>query len=351
MRNRINQRLLRIKEQDTYMKKIICILLIIISIVPLNACIPNSARASMEAMDTYMSFELNGANSSYAIDGVKNKVKKKKKNLSAVSSGEIALLNKNGRSTLGVDTLDLLNRSLELCAQLNGALDISVYPLVREWGFIDGKYKVPDKSKISKLLTLVDYTKIKVNNNTVSLEDGIQLDLGAVAKGFAADKCREILESEGINSAILNFGGTVETFGTKPGGEKWKVAVTDPDNPSLYFGYLGLNNAVIATSGGYQRYFEKDGKKYIHIIDPDTGYPVDNGVKSVTVISNDGVFADALSTALYVMGADNAVRYQKSHKSFDVIILTDDNKMYISDGIADSFTLVDGYDYEVEVIN
>lgn len=311
------------------------------------ACIPDSAEASMEAMDTYMDFKLYGANSSYAIDEIKDTVTELDKTLSAADkNSEIYKLNNEGKATLGSNTLELINRSLELCAELGGALDISVYPVVCEWGFISGDYKVPTESELAELLTKVDYKNVEVDNKNVTLQNGAQIDLGAVAKGYAADKCLDIIKTEGLKSAILNLGGTIAAFGEKSDGELWKVAITDPDDSSAYFGYLSCRDVVVSTSGGYERFFEKNGKKYIHIINPETGCPVNNGVKSVSIIAKEGVYADALSTALYVMGADKAVEYYKARKDFDLIILTDDNKMYISGGIADSFTLCDGYDYE-----
>ncbi len=312
------------------------------------ACVPQSKEASMEAMDTYMNFKVFGSNSMYAIEEIQDEVKALEGSLSATDKkSEIFGLNNNGQAKLSGDTIELVNRSLELCDSLGGALDISVYPIVREWGFISGDYKVPSGSEIEELLTKVNYKNIKVDNNTVTLKDGMQLDLGAVAKGYAADKCLDIVGNEALKSAILNFGGTVATYGLKPDGSRWKVAITDPDNTSEYFGYLSCETAVVATSGGYERYFEKDGKTYIHIINPETGYPVDNGVKSVSVVCSEGVYADALSTALYVMGKDKAMEYFKKHRDFDFIILTDDNKMYISSGISADFTLCDGYDYEI----
>lgn len=305
----------------------------------------------MEAMDTYMDFKLRGANSSYAIDEIKDAVKELDKALSPTDkNSEIYKLNNTGQAALSGNTIEIINRSVELCSQLNGALDISVYPIVCEWGFISGDYKIPSESEIKELLTKVDYKNIEVDNNSVTLKNGAQIDPGAVAKGFAADKCIEIVKSEGLKGAIMNFGGTIAVSGEKSGGELWKVAVTDPDDSSGYFGYLSCRDVIVATSGGYERFFEENGKKYIHIINPATGYPVNNGVKSVSVVAKEGVYADALSTALYVMGAEKAVEYYKSRGDFDFIILTDDNKMFISKGIADSFTLADGYSFDKIIV-
>lgn len=330
------------------MKKFVCILMIFVLTLPLCACRKTEYEGSLEAMDTFMTFKVHGADADYSIELIKEQIKELDKRFSTTDkNSEIYALNSNGKAELSGDTVELLSRSLELCGEAEGALDISVYPIVQEWGFISGDYKVPSQYTVSELLTKVDYKKIKVDNNSAVLGNGMKIDLGAVAKGYAADKCREILESESSESALLNLGGTIVTYGAKPDGTDWNVAITDPDNSSSYFGYLSCRDVTVATSGGYERYFEKNGKKYIHIIDPETGSPVNNGIKSVTVVSKDGTRADALSTALYVMGKDKAVEFYREHKDFDFIIACDDNKMYISGSISDSFKLSDGYDYEI----
>ena len=138
---------------------------------------------------------------------------------------------------------------------------------------------------------------------------------------------------------MVSLGGNVQALGAKPDGSKWKVAVQNPDSDESYIGVLEIAGKAVITSGGYERYFEKDGKTYHHIIDPATGYPADSGLKSVTIISSDGTLADGLSTSLFIMGKDKACDFWKEHSDkFDMILMTDDNELYVSEGIADVFS-------------
>ena len=201
---------------------------------------------------------------------------------------------------------------------------------------------------------LVDHSKVKTSEFSVWTENkGMKLDFGAVAKGYAADKVIKSLKDEQANCeyALLNLCGTVAAYGKKPEGGEWKIGITDPDNTDTYMGTVSCTDKIIATSGSYERYFEgDDGKIYSHIIDPKTGYPVDNGIKSVTVISDSGLLSDGLSTALFVMGLDKAKEYYQSRKDFDFIILTDDKKAFVTAGAAESFTQAAGYEYETVII-
>lgn len=333
------------------MKKLTLIFTAIIILI-LSACAPsqNKEGESFFAMDTYMQAEVYGDRQT--VNDIKAEIESLDKKLSSVNpESEIYKLNKSGSLELDGESAELIKRSVELCGFTDGNLDITVYPVVEKWGFIDKNYKIPTQSELDSLLKNVDYKKITVNGDKVQVPNGLKLDLGAVAKGYAADKSREILSKSGVKSAILNLGGTVLAYGKKPNGENWKVGITDPENNENYMGVLECADKTVVTSGNYERYFESGGKRYCHIINPKTGYPADNGVTSVTVISPDGTKNDALSTALFVMGAQNASEFIKNKcGDMDFIILTADKKAYITKGIEESFSLKNS-EYEKLIID
>ena len=311
---------------------------------------PDAEPVSFFAMDTYIQLDVRG--NSFAADEIKDEILSVESLLSPTDeNSDIYKLNQSGSAVVDDVTASVLDEALHYCRETDGALDITVYPVICEWGFINGNYKIPKQEKIDEMLQFVDYNKVSAVGSQVKLENGVQIDMGAVAKGFAADSAVKILDKNSVSSAILNLGGTVAAYGKKSDKQPWKVGIADPENSADYMGYLQCENKIIATSGSYERYFEgEDGKTYSHIIDPATGQPVDNGILSVTVISDSGVRCDCLSTALFVMGLDKAVAYQNNHNDFDFVILTDDGKAYVTSGIESDFVLADNAGYEKTVV-
>ena len=200
---------------------------------------------------------------------------------------------------------------------------------------------MPDADTLKATLELADPSLIDYDKETSTVsfkKDGVQIDFGGIAKGYTSSRIMDIYREKGVTSGLVNLGGNAQVFGTKPDGSLWRVAVQSPDSEDEYLGVLETKDKAIITSGGYERYFEKDGVTYHHIIDPSTGYPAENGLISVTIVSADGTLADGLSTSLFVMGKDKAIDYWKAHSDeFDMILLTDDEKLYVSEGIKDSF--------------
>jgi len=266
-------------------------------------------------------------------------------------NSEIYRANHSGGTpaALSDNTRRLLEQSLDLCASTNGALDVTVYPVVRAWGFTTQEYRVPEQTVLAELLSKVDYRQVSLEGNSLSLPAGVELDLGAVAKGCTGDQLMELFTAEGVTSAIVSLGGNVQTLGAKPDGSPWRVALQAPEGG--YAAVLEVVDKAVVTSGGYQRFFVQDGETYIHIINPDTGYPADTGLASVTIVSDCGTQGDGLSTALFVMGRDDAVSYWRTHRDFEFVLLTEDGRAVITEGLEDCFSLYGEWmDRTVEIV-
>lgn len=295
------------------------------------------------AMDTYMNVTAYGDGASWAVRRAVEEIERLDAMLSTGDeNSEVALLNKNGEGELSSDTAYLLERSFELYQDTDGAFDIAVYPVMEAWGFTTGDYRVPSDEEIQKLLTLTDVSQIDYDeeNSRVSFGvPGMKIDFGGIAKGYTSSRIMDIYRECGVESGIINLGGNVQVLGTRTDGSLWRVAIQSPDDEGGMLGVLETRDRAVITSGGYERYFEQDGKSYHHIIDPKTGFPSENGLKSVTIVSGDGTMADGLSTSLFIMGKEEASLYWQSHSDeFDAILLTDEGNLYVTEGIADSFT-------------
>ncbi len=268
------------------------------------------------------------------------------------ADSEICALNQDGQAALSPETENLLGKGLELCQRSGGALDLSIYPVVRSWGFTTGAYQVPEENSLKALCAAVDYRKIAldIQNHTVSLPKGMEIDLGSIAKGYTGDCLAEMLRQAGVTSALLNLGGNVQAIGAKSDGSPWKVGIRNPLGEGN-LGVVQIKNQAVVTSGGYERYFEQDGKTYWHIMDPETGRPADNGLVSVTVIGDEGVVCDAFSTALFVMGLDRAAELWRGSNDFEAVFVDKNGNVSITEGLEGRFKPLDAYaDSSVTVI-
>lgn len=299
------------------------------------------------AMDTVMTINAYGSKSESAVKAAQNEINRLDKLLSVQKeNSEIFKLNQSKKMTVSEDTLTLITRSKEIYTLTDGAFDISCEPLIREWGFYSGlENKVPSQKAIETALEGVGAEHIKIKDSTVTLDDNTSLDLGGIAKGYASHKAAEILKEYGVTSALMSLGGNVRAVGSKPDGDFWSVAVTDPDDNSRSIGTLKISDKAVVTSGGYQRYFEENGQTYHHIIDTKTGYPADSGLKSVTIVSDDDALADALSTALFVMGFEKSEQFYSENSSlFGAVFITDKGEIYVTDNLKDSFMSEQGFE-------
>lgn len=320
------------------------------STTTVNDTIP--ASKEFFAMDTYMEVNAYGDNGEKAVAKAEKEVNKLDSILSTgKSTSEISKLNKNKKQVVSADTMSLIKESVKISKETNSAFNPTIYPLMELWGFTTKNYYVPKDNEIKTLLNHMDIDNIKIDErkNEVSFKDSnMKIDLGAIAKGYTSSKIIDIFKENNIKSGMVTLGGNVQVLGKKPDGSLWKVGIQNPIGEDEYLGVLQTSDKAVITSGGYERNFTKNGKTYHHILDPSNGYPANNGLTSVTIISSDGTLADALSTSLFVMGKDKAIDfYKKSNYNFDFILYTSDNKLIISDGIEDIFSS----DFDIKVVN
>jgi FAD:protein FMN transferase len=224
-----------------------------------------------------------------------------------IQTSEISRLNRLGKLKLSLDTFYIIKRSLELCRLTDGAFDITVAPLVDLWGFSNRQFRLPGDAEIRSVLRLVGSDKIILHekDNVVEFKiQGLKIDLGGIAKGFALDCAVKKLKDNNIHSCLINAGGQVYALGDKS-GQSWKIAISGARKAEIA-GTLKLRNKSASTSGDYQQYFLAGNKRYCHILNPTTGYPAESGIYSVTVVSDSGLEADALSTAVFILGKEKS---------------------------------------------
>lgn len=270
-----------------------------------------------------------------------------------IDSSFVSVLNKAEKVTLPEDILYLFKVCNDINSRSDGGFDITTGALSALWDIGGEGERIPSDKEIIRALEKVDGTAVRIDGSTVSINPGQYVDLGAAGKGFAADMARKVLESSNAKGAVISVGGSICLYGKHNAiNEKWSVAVRDPFGDSSDFaGILELGEGFVSTSGDYERFFERDGKRYHHILSPFDGYPVSNSLKSVTVIANKGALSDILSTACFVMGLKDGMRL--AHGLGVQAVFIDENKnIYITDGIKNSFRVcAEGYkvtEYEYE---
>lgn len=321
------------------------VLLFLLCIAMLTACQNSDENKKVSkdifAMDTYMTVTAYGKNAENGVNKAVDEINRLETVLSVEKKeSDIYKLNETGSGTLSTDTKNIVSKALEINKTTNGAFDISIYPLMVKWGFTTQKYNVPSKNEISKLLKNVDSSKIIFDekSGSIKLKENMKIDLGGIAKGYTSSRVMQIFKECGVTSGLVSLGGNVQALGTKTDGTAWQIAIENPDKSSDYIGVVSVKDKAVITSGGYERYFEKNGKTYHHILDPENGYPAESGLKSVTIVSDDGTLADALSTSLFVMGKEKALNYWREHKNeFDTVLVEDNGNITITDGLKKVF--------------
>jgi len=224
-----------------------------------------------------------------------------------IQTSEISQLNRRGKLKVSAETFYIINKAQELWLNTSGAFDITIAPLVDLWGFTDQNFQVPSADKIQALLRLIGSDKIILHEKDSVVEfkiPGMKIDLGGIAKGFALDCVVKKLKENNIHSCLINAGGQVYALGDRF-GKNWKIAIRGARKVEIA-ATLELKDKSVSTSGDYQQYFLIGDKRYCHILNPRTGNPAESGISSVTVIANTGLEADALSTAVFVLGKEKA---------------------------------------------
>lgn len=320
----------------------------------LAGCTPKDepATAQFFAMDTLMSVTIYDQGTQENCASMQQEVNRLERLWSRTyTNSDISNLNAaagQAAISLSPETYDLLTYSMQLQVLTGGALDVTIAPVMDVWGFgtadsfEDAAYRVPSQEDLDAILPLVHAQSLILTKDGDSIpsgslpESGMAVDLGAVAKGRLSDLLREQLLSEGISSALLDLGGNVTVLGQKPDGSSWRVGIKDPQDTSNYFCVVSLSDKTCSTSGGYERYFDENGIRYHHILDPETGYPAQSGLISVTAVSQNGTLADALSTACYIMGPEKAEALwisQGQQLGFDLVLTRTDGLVLITEGL------------------
>ena len=336
------------------MKKLLPLLL---CLVLLTGCAPKVESLDIFAMDTYMSLVAVGDDAFDALQQSANIINALEQAMSrTIDSSDVSQLNKNGSTELRCDTAVLLEEALALSTATRGSFDVTVAPLVALWNISGENPRVPAQSEIEALLPLVGSEHIHLADGTATLDAGCAIDLGGIAKGFASDRVAQLYHDSDLDGGFVSLGGNVYVHGSNTDGEKWNVAIQDPQNLEGYACMLRLSDAFVVTSGGYQRYFTApDGTVYQHIIDPATGKPAKSDLLSVSIIlpydadKLHGAMADAYSTALYVMGEAAARDFWAAAQNFDMVLVTEDGRVIYTPNLIDHFTEVEdsGYAYQV----
>lgn len=300
-------------------------------------------------MNTLVQIRVYGEDPDRVIDRSFERIQNIEEMMSRTLAGsDIYRINENSSSSefipVNPDTFKVLERALFFAELTGGKFDPTIGPLVELWGIGTADARVPTEEEVKEALSLVDYRKLMLNpgdNGVKLLLEGMKLDLGGIAKGFAADEVKKILKEEGIESAYINLGGNVMLVGGKPDGSPWKIGIQDPRfNRGNVMASIELEDKTIVTSGNYERYFEEDGVIYHHILDPETGYPASSGVISVSIICDSSLDADALSTSVFILGMEKGLELINQLEGYEAIIITDDLGIVLTEGLKGKVTLL-----------
>ena len=339
------------------MKKINKLILILSLIFLITGCVekkkaPTEPLSRTEfMMDTVMTIKTYDKNDDKILDKVFERLEEIENTMSAtIETSEISKININaGIAPVEVspDTYYVIKEAKKYAEVSLGAYEPTIGPLVDLWAIKSGEIErdwIPGELDIEIKKDLVDYNKLELlDGNKVFLkEKGMKIDLGSIVKGYAADEAKRVLSENGVNIAIIDLGGNVFAHGVKSNDLPWTIGIQNPlEVTGGYLGIIEVKDKSIVTSGDYERYFEYEGKKYHHIIDSKTGYPSDNEIMGVTIISDKSIDGDAWSTTLFVLGVDKGIELINTVDGVDAIFILKDKSIYLTDFLKDKFILKD----------
>jgi thiamine biosynthesis lipoprotein len=334
-------------------KKFIAIIMAIVLPIGLIGCMKEQTSESIGKteviMGTVVKVTLYDGGSQEILNKVFERIAEIENLVSINKEGtELNKLNENAglKSVKVSDTsYDIIKRGLYYSELSNGGYDITIGPLVKLWSIGLPEAKVPTQEEIDKTIKNIDYSKVKINPDTKEVflsEKGIMLDLGSIAKGYATDEIVKILREEDVKQAIVDIGGNIYAMGLKNGDTNWKIGIQNPfDDRGNVLGSVEISDKTVVTSGVYERFIEKNGVKYHHILNPDTGYPYKTEIAAVSIIADKSIDADALSTLIFTKGLDEGLNFVEKLDKIEAVFITNEKKVYITEGLRNNFKITD----------
>lgn len=340
--------------------KLYVISLLILSITILSGCSSsnNSTKEPLShtevVMGTVCTIQIFDSKDTSILDKAFDRLKDLENKVSINKEGtELDKVNEmSGKEAVvvGKDTFNIIKSGLNYGKISNGNFDITIGPIVKLWGIGSENARVPSEKEISEKKSLINYNDIVIDDEKSSIflkKPNMIIDLGGIAKGYAADEIKNLLIDNGVKSAMVNLGGNLYILGNKPNGNQWKIGIQDPNGGNNdTVGNMLVNDKSIVTSGTYQRFLEVDGKLYHHILNPKTGYPYENDLLSVTILSNTSMDGDALSTSTFALGREKGLEFVNSLENIEAIFITKDKEIYLTNGLKDKFNITNN-DYKL----
>ncbi len=331
------------------LRRILVSCLCLCMVLPLAGCGETQMlQRQVFAMDTIMTLTAYGRNAERGLNAAQGVIQSMNDMLDPdiETSTTYAINHANGSNvSVSGQVANMLSEAYTIYRQSGGALDLTIYPVIQRWGFDSGRYYVPSDEELWTDLARRCFDEMVLTSfpssgsYAVSFPPQAAVSFGAVAKGCAADNAIRSMRNVGVTSGIVSLGGNVQTLGKKPDGSNWNVAVQDPNNTASYVGVLTVGEIAVVTSGTYQRFFIQNGKTYHHLINPETGRPINNTLRSVTIVCENGTQADCLSTAMFILGQSKALNYWRQYGGFDMVLINTDNEIICTKGLIEKFTL------------